>query len=869
MLFKELGTTSQSDASGSDLYGYSVSMNDVGDLIVVGAPSHQSSGAVYIYRRSFDGSRTQVQKITPSDSPAGAKFGSSVSLSGGVLAVGAPNNSGFSGRSNHGSVYLYFWNGLEFGNEQKIIPTGGVSPSSGSLNNTFFGNTLHLSSDGNYLAVGNDASSEEGCLVYTYVKIGSSFSLVSVLANPLSGAYVSKFGKSVCLDGSGSTLVCGSPFLASSDNVSIKPGGAFTFVRRSSSFALMDSIYFSSTGFAFSEFGASVAVNHLGTIFTFGSPAYNNQQGAVALLMASAPTFSMNLTLPVDFESRGYLIEPTIGVGSNLRFGSSLSMDKRGCRILVGMDGPSDTVGKAWVFDIFPDLTYKTFSSGKTAEQVYEWNPPSITQSGQKFGMAVALSKDGLISAVGAPYHNTNGSFLSYKSRLQCSLVIQDIAQNFYAESEIDLGIDITAHDTSFDLIPPVSSVAQKLTPTVTYPNRVDLVLEKSGSPSGSISFQLIYGDSVGPYTDSNAVLATSDSLTVSSVTSGTYSLNMTNKLVQENDQVWLVLNLDPSYLSSSDGSNYISVRGITSSSFQKFMSYSGSWNTVSNFAMCYKPVSNFPASRSEYGYLSVPPIDINNSVMTSKSAPYSINGGEKIMFEKNGFLRQTLSLPVPAIAGQLSQTELVNFLNTNLDPRFDCTAEAATVDGKSVVIIRNNDLFTNYYGAVEAQSFIRPDSEWDIDSNGTNPADDALAFTNGCTFWLFKPDRMADLGIDKNAVVSDWHDWHETIHKPLQSFYFSNSDLNAPQIYFRPKVFCFPTGSGTGKANWSLRELYTFIINNFVLNPTSKKVLDMNGNYAPASLSAVVDQYHINVVLLLQYDPANEQPFLGAYWYR
>jgi hypothetical protein len=868
MLFKELGLTAQTDATGSDLFGFSVSLNEIGDLFAVGAPAHQSNvGAVYLFRRNHDGSRTQIQKITPSDSPAGGKFGSSVAISAGVLAVGSPNVTGVSGRTDHGAVYLYFWDGSSFSSEQKIIPTGGQTPSSGSLNNTYFGHSVSLSTDGNYLAVGNNASNEEGCLVYAYQKTGASFALASVLSNPRSGAYVSKFGKAVCLDERGTTLVCGAPMLASSDNLSVKMGGAFTYVRRTASFNLMDSIYFPSTGIAFSEFGASVSVSQRGSIFTFGVPAYNNQQGAVALLLSSAPTFSMNLSQPVVFENHGFLIEPTVGTGSNLRFGSAHSLDKRGGRLLVGMDGSADTVGKTWVFEIFADLGYKNFSSGQAFEQVFEWNPPSITQSGQKYGQSVAMSSDGLVTLAGAPYHNSNGSVLSYKSRLNCSLVVQDIAHNFYSELEVDTGIDLSSYDTPFNAIPPVSKVAQKMVNTVTYTGRLDLILEKTGSPSGNLSFQFVFGDAVGPYSDPSAVIASSSNLAISSVSSlGTYSLDVPNKLIQENDQVWIVLEFDSTYLSSADASNYATLYGINGT-FPEFRSYNGSWSTVPSFGLCYKPVSTYAVGRSEYGYLSVPPFDINNSLVTAKGAPYSVNGGEKIMLEKNGFLKQTLYLPTPAVAGQLTQAELISFLNANLDARFNCTAQAATVGGKDVVVIRNNDLFTNYYGAVEAQGFIRADTEWDLASNGTNPADDALAFTNGANIWLFKPDLMENFGITKTTVASDWHDWHETIHKPLQSFYFSNSDVGGPQVYFRPKVFIFPMGPLA--VNWSLRELYAFVVNNFVLNPTQKKVLDMNGNYAPASLSALTDQTYINLVLLFQYDSANDQQYIGAYWYR
>lgn len=75
------------DGAASDLFGDSVSLN--GNRAVIGAPRHDSSrGAVYVFE--FDGSEwQQTDKLQASDSAA-SEFGSSLSLSGDRLLVGAP-----------------------------------------------------------------------------------------------------------------------------------------------------------------------------------------------------------------------------------------------------------------------------------------------------------------------------------------------------------------------------------------------------------------------------------------------------------------------------------------------------------------------------------------------------------------------------------------------------------------------------------------------------------------------------------------------------------------------------------------------------------------------------------------------------------
>jgi hypothetical protein len=71
----------------------------IGDELLVGAPG--SPGAVYVYRRA-QGGWEKTQKLIPDPAPFGLRFGSSVSATGDLLAVGAP------ARNNEiGSVFIY------------------------------------------------------------------------------------------------------------------------------------------------------------------------------------------------------------------------------------------------------------------------------------------------------------------------------------------------------------------------------------------------------------------------------------------------------------------------------------------------------------------------------------------------------------------------------------------------------------------------------------------------------------------------------------------------------------------------------------------------------------------------------------------
>ncbi|MFL0804515.1 MAG: cadherin-like beta sandwich domain-containing protein [Agarilytica sp.] len=92
--------------TASDLFGSSVAVS--GDTIVVGAPgTNSSAGAAYIYVLAgtdwvFD------ERITANDAAAGSEFGASVSVSDGVILVGAPGAD---------TVYLFEPNGDDWEQE--------------------------------------------------------------------------------------------------------------------------------------------------------------------------------------------------------------------------------------------------------------------------------------------------------------------------------------------------------------------------------------------------------------------------------------------------------------------------------------------------------------------------------------------------------------------------------------------------------------------------------------------------------------------------------------------------------------------------------------------------------------------------------
>jgi hypothetical protein len=162
---------------------------------VVGAPSDNYSGlshvgSVYVYERSPAGTWTLQQKIFPSDPEGLEQFGSSLSLSGDTLVVGAPGH-------DEGAVHIFSkvdgaWR------QQSRIEWYGLHDA--------YGNSVALS--GNTLAVGAPSYYITLGFVDLLVRRNSRWSRSQKLDTDLETPFI-YFGAAVAF--SGHTLLVGAP----------------------------------------------------------------------------------------------------------------------------------------------------------------------------------------------------------------------------------------------------------------------------------------------------------------------------------------------------------------------------------------------------------------------------------------------------------------------------------------------------------------------------------------------------------------------------------------------------------------------------------------------------------------------------------
>jgi hypothetical protein len=144
------------DRGIGDLFGISVSI--FGDYVVVGSllddenelgtNTALNSGSAYIFKRNGT-SWSQEAKIVANDRVAGPRFGTSVSISGDYVIVGAflenRDAAGLNSLGSAGAAYIFKRNGTNWVQEAKIV-------ASDRANSDSFGNSVSISGD--YIAVG-------------------------------------------------------------------------------------------------------------------------------------------------------------------------------------------------------------------------------------------------------------------------------------------------------------------------------------------------------------------------------------------------------------------------------------------------------------------------------------------------------------------------------------------------------------------------------------------------------------------------------------------------------------------------------------------------------------------------------------------
>lgn len=175
------------DSQPSDGFGFSVASS--GDTAVVGASGDDDrSGSAYVFGRSGETWDLQA-KLTPEDRQVGSFFGGSVSISGDAAVVGAYGGDGI-----RGSAYVFVQSDGAWAQQAELTAADGESLDR-------FGSSVAVSGEVVAVgAPGDDDTGSESGSVYVFVRSDAAWvqqdKLVATDSEPLA-----RFGQSVAISG--------------------------------------------------------------------------------------------------------------------------------------------------------------------------------------------------------------------------------------------------------------------------------------------------------------------------------------------------------------------------------------------------------------------------------------------------------------------------------------------------------------------------------------------------------------------------------------------------------------------------------------------------------------------------------------------
>lgn len=275
------------DGVNNDRFGTAICLSRDGNVLAVGAPYRNTGtvsdhGCVYIYDRNGDGWTQRGVALVPVNSSEFEYFGWSVSLNadGSVLVVGAGS---WGTTYNKGGVYIYDRDGTGWTQRGSVL----LAPDVVAWD--YFGTSLALSADGSVLAVGSvyqyGPYANQGS-VYIYDRNGTGWTQRGSILTAADAAVDDYFGSSLSLSSDGSVLAVGAYKWEGA--VLLDAGGVYIFDRNGNGWTQHGPVLAPSDARNAGNFGASVSLNSAATSLSVGATNWDGSyQGAVYVFSAS------------------------------------------------------------------------------------------------------------------------------------------------------------------------------------------------------------------------------------------------------------------------------------------------------------------------------------------------------------------------------------------------------------------------------------------------------------------------------------------------------------------------------------------------------------------------------------------------------
>ena len=340
-------TPSDTQYNGNFNFGQSVAAD--GDYVVIGSPNNTSlqfaAGAAYVFH--FDGSTwSQQAKLVPSDIQFFDHFGISVAIAGETIIVGSYQDDDQG--NNAGSAYVFQFDGTNWVQQQKLLPSDGAASQQ-------FGYSVAM--DGNAAVIGRlpTGANPNAGAAYVFRNNGSGWVQEQKLV-PSDGASGDSFGIAVAI--SNNDVVIGSP---GHDQPLSNAGAAYVFHFDGTTWSQIQELAASDPGVG-DAFGSAVGID--GDAISVGAPLDDvpfSQVHPITPDAGSAYLFRLERgTWIVDHWNRAHYVEndPTIMFNPNMndKLGSSIAI---GSGIVLacapGDIGPAaNAKGSALFFDVVP-----------------------------------------------------------------------------------------------------------------------------------------------------------------------------------------------------------------------------------------------------------------------------------------------------------------------------------------------------------------------------------------------------------------------------------------------------------------------------------------------------------------------------------
>lgn len=402
-----------------------VSSSIFGDTAVVGAPDETTNcaggGAAYVFTRTPPATTWNLDAtLCASDGVAGDRFGASVSINNGNIAVGAPNRN-----LSTGAVYVYSGAGSSW-TENATILSAGAQPG-GALGSSVSIQGFTVAAGAPNTTVGGKVNTGI-TIVYTSNDSGVNWTNIAFRPNGGQARDGARFGTSVSL--SGSTILVGAPGFRT--GTKLNSGSVFVFVNNGSIWTQQARIRPANTANVFT----GTAVSLFQEKAAFGAPGASNGQGAIYVYNRSGTTWTQQDSVTAGASGDG--------------LGNSVSLQGSPITVLAGgAPFANSNGGRAYEFG----------STGGAFSLLNEL-VPTDNAIGDNFGASAQLDAGRII--VGAPFTNlTEGGAYIFKIRSGSTTTITGIvnAGDFATDSLTGVPYDVFVSVVGDGVTTPTGSV--------------------------------------------------------------------------------------------------------------------------------------------------------------------------------------------------------------------------------------------------------------------------------------------------------------------------------------------------------------------------------------------------------------------------